>query len=601
MNCCALYDTEAAQKGFYPTPPEVADRLLAGIDWYLVRDVLEPSAGTGNLVSAVMRRYDNGQRSHKVNIDCIELDPHLRSVLSYEFCGQKKAELQREYRAIDDITNQWDETTHRGKELTPEQKERRRALRNEIEHLSASNVHIVHDNFLTYNGMKHYQLIVMNPPFADGDAHLLRAIEIQRRGGGQIRCILNAETLKNPYTARRRLLQQQLSELGAEVRFYENAFTSAERRTGVEIAIVSVTIPEEERESEIYERLRRAAQVEEIHEDVTDMTVADFFGQIISMYNVECQAGIALIHEYEAMRPHIMESFEVNTYSHPTITLTVGKDGCNINEYLRLVRLKYWKALFTNKEFVGKLTSNLRKEYLSKVDELADYDFTLFNIQQIAQEMNAQIGSGVEKTIIALFDKLTEAHSWYPECAKNKHYFSGWKTNKVHKINSKVILPIFGVFANDNWNKETFNVREAEHTISDIEKVFEYLDGNMSASVDLHGVLLKACEDGQTKNIHCKFFDVTLYKKGTMHIKFHRQDLVDRFNIYCCGKKHWLPPTYGNVAYDAMSKDEQAVVDGFHGDGAERSGAEAYAEVLRRKSYFLADPVSEMPALMPGT
>ncbi len=76
-------------------------------------------------------------------------------------------------------------------------------------------VHIVHDDFLTFQSRKHYDLIVMNPPFADGEAHLLKAIELQKRWGGQIRCLLNAETLLNPYTNRRKVLQSQLAELGA--------------------------------------------------------------------------------------------------------------------------------------------------------------------------------------------------------------------------------------------------------------------------------------------------------------------------------------------------------------------------------------------------
>ncbi len=270
----------------------------------------------------------------------------------------------------------------------------------------------------------------------------------------------------------------------------------------------------------------------------------------------------------------------------------------HINEYLRLVRMKYWKALFSNKEFVGKLTSNLRDEYMKKVSAMADYDFTLFNIQQIAEQMNAEMGKGIQETIVALFDKLTEEHSWYPECSKNIHYYNGWKTNKVHKINSKVIIPTYGMFSSYSWHTETFEVRQAESTISDIEKVFDYLDGDETASVDLHGVLLRACEVGQTRNIPCKYFDVTLYKKGTMHIKFRSQALVDRFNIYCCRKKNWLPPCYGKTAYQDMTTEEKAVVDGFHGDGSAGAGEADYQVVVAKAAYYLAEPTKETPMLM---
>jgi hypothetical protein len=49
----------------------------------------------------------------------------------------------------------------------------------------------------------------------------------------------------------------------------------------------------------------------------------------------------------------------------------------SINGYIEEVRHKYWKALFSNKKFIGKLTDNLRQDLYKKIDELKQYDFTL--------------------------------------------------------------------------------------------------------------------------------------------------------------------------------------------------------------------------------
>ena len=40
---------------------------------------------------------------------------------------------------------------------------------------------------------------------------------------------------------------------------------------------------------------------------------------------------------------------------------------------------------------MGKLTSELRQKYYDMVGKLVNYDFTLFNIQQISLEMNAEL------------------------------------------------------------------------------------------------------------------------------------------------------------------------------------------------------------------
>lgn len=602
--------TAEAEQGFYPTPPEVADLLLEGIEWEKGPVVLEPSAGTGNIVHAVLKEFYESRYRYcdaKINVDCVEIDPHLRSVLRYEFMGEKEQDLWKQKKALEDKKT-YDRERNQYRELNYHDSALLKSVTEGIKVLQSGDVRIVHDNFLDFDTFKQYDVIVMNPPFADGDAHLLKAIQLQSRSGGIIRCILNAETIRNPFTNRRRLLQKQLLDMNAEVTFHQNAFSDGERKTDVEIAIVKIEIPAVKQESVIFDRLKKAYRIDEPTSDVHDMTVSDFMEQIVSLYKVECNAGIDLIREYSAMKPYILGSFENDRhYNYPTLTLCVGEPvrlsrGTvpSVNDYLKLVRSKYWQALFTNKEFIGRLTSNLREKYMGKIEQLANYDFTLFNIQSIAAEMNAEMGKGIEDTIVALFDKMTEQHSWYPETAKNVHYYNGWKTNKVHKLNSKVILPIYGVFATYAWTSETFRVAEAERTIADIEKVFDYLDGDMTAPVSLHGALQRACEEGRTRNIQCKYFDVTLYKKGTMHIRFHNQELVDRFNIYCCRKKNWLPPNYGNVAYSDMSQEEQTVVDGFHGDGTSGAGAKDYAKVLERKQYYLSEPVKEVQLLSSG-
>lgn len=598
MEVTSIITTEEARKGFYPTPPEVADLLLEDVDWYRVKTILEPSAGKGDLVKSVIRKATEEWpdrhwqfEKHRFEIDAVELDPYLRSILQYEFTGPREKEIVHRIVEIENAGTDWE----RGERIPrdPEVRGEYKALAQERNYLSVNNLHVVHDDFLTYDSRKYYDIIIMNPPFADGDAHLLKAIELQRRNGGEVRCILNAETLINPYTNRRKVLQAQLAELGAEVQYIEGGFSRAERSTDVTVALVKVSLPKVEAgASEFFERMKKAAEFEEMDPAaVTDLSVNDFLTQIVTRYNVEVDTGLALMKEFTAMKPYVA-----------ALALHMNEHGKNldptVNGFLRLVRRKYWQTLFEAPQFTAKLTSKLKEKYRGMVDEMVAYDFTMFNIQQIMVEMNAEMGKGIQDTIVALFDKFTQAHTWYPEMQKNIHYYNGWKTNKAHKVGKKVIIPTHGMFASKEWRRETFEVRQAEATISDIEKVFDYLDGNMTAEVDLHDVLLRACEAGQTKKIPCKYFQVTLYQKGTMHIHFTNMELLDRFNIYCGRHKNWLPPNYGKAAYTDLSQEEKAVADSFHGDGTEGSGEKAYREVHARQQYYLAEPANDTLALI---
>lgn len=189
-------------KDFYPTPQNLIDKMLSDIDFSMIKSILEPSAGKGDIVESLKKKAEThnkywGNKEFQLDIDCIEADQNLQHIL-------------------------------KGK-----------------------NFRVVYNDFLTYNTMKEYDLIIMNPPFSNGCKHLLKALEMQQRNGGAVVCILNAETLKNLCTNDRQYLQRKLTEYNAKIEFIQNAFLDAERKTAVEIALVKVQLPEVQRESYI--------------------------------------------------------------------------------------------------------------------------------------------------------------------------------------------------------------------------------------------------------------------------------------------------------------------------------------------------------------
>lgn len=576
MKPTELIITPDAQKGFYPTPPEVAEKMLEGLDMRYVNTVLEPSAGKGDLVQAIARkayRYDRYGRN--LDVDCCEIDPYLRQILKYNFSDEKKREINDRFSPEYDIIDKVD-------------------------------LHIVHDDFLTYRTFKHYDLILMNPPFADGEKHLLRALEIQKDGGSII-CLLNAETLHNPYSYTRQKLAEKLRDLNAEISFIENAFSEAERSARVDVAIVRVSIPQAKFESTIWDRMKKAEEAEEFPDpELNALIPGDYIEQAIHLYNTEVSATMALVREWKALIPYIRRSLDAKEkYNQdPIVALRVFKDGqysgFDHQKYMRMVRLKYWKALFNNEQFVGRLTSDLRKTYQEQVNRMADYEFSAFNIRQVLVEMNASITSGVKDAIMKLFDELTSEHSWYPECKNNRHYFDGWATNKAHKIGKKCIIPTYGIFGYSYaTDQKEFNLHKAYSVVSDLEKAFDYLGGKGPEGYNLKARLAWA-QDGSLRNVELKYFKVDFYKKGTMHIKFlpETMPLVERLNIYAARNRGWLPPNYGKTTYSNMDTAERAVVDSFHGDGNRGAGEKEYKRIMDNANFYLAEPMRQLPALM---
>ena len=51
--------------------------------------------------------------------------------------------------------------------------------------------------------------------------------------------------------------------------------------------------------------------------------------------------------------------------------------------------------------------------------------------------------------------------------------------------------------------------------------------------------------NNETKNIKTRYFTITFYLKGTVHLVFVSQEMLRRFNIYVAKKRNYLPSDYG--------------------------------------------------------
>lgn len=519
-------------KNFYPTPKHLIKKMLSGIE-LSNKLILEPSAGKGDIVDCIYEEIKSSYYRKYVEIDCIEIENELQSILKGK--GYK----------------------------------------------------VIFDDFLTFQTYKKYDIIVMNPPFDNGEKHLLKAIEMQK-DGGMVICLLNAETLNNLYSNSRKELDRKLQEFNAEIMYLENEFNTSDtfRKTGVEIALIKIDIPiDTKKDSDILNDLKRATYYTTNDEEIENQLISgDFLEGLIQQYNFEMNVGIKFIREFEGVK-HL---FPKGEHGGNILNLSVNYDskegisGQNIvNDFAELVRNKYWRLLFESKQFIEISTSSLRQEYYNKLSTLKDYEFNMYNINQIQFELKSHLYKSVEDTIIKLFDELSYQSSYDNDFSKNIHYYNGWKTNKSWCINKKVILRLNGF---DTWNKSRAYFKWTfKDKIDDIEKVFRYLDNSMMTKSNLEKILEIAQKENKTQKIQCKYFDITVYKKGTTHIEFKDLDLLKRFNIFGSQKKGWLPPSFAKKNYNSMTKEEQSVIDEFCGE-------EEYQEIYERPDYYLYSP-----------
>lgn len=493
-------------KNFYPTPKHLVEKMFNKLqDINSIKYILEPSAGKGDILDYIK---DNLRGRYECR--CIEKDNTLQATLT-----------GKGYAVID-------------------------------------------NDFLTYSGLDSFDVILMNPPFDEGDKHLLKAMNILY--SGQIVCILNSETIKNPYSNIRKDLVDKLNSLNADIEYIPDAFLDSERKTAVEIAFIYIDM-RKDLNKELLEGVETADKIEDTI-DYEDKAVVSQkpISNMVEAYNKTIESGMTVLKTYFQNYDKI-GSF-INILSNDASRHYMSKTDINsvlnskLNEFVESVRKDYWRRILDIKEVKNRMTESKLKMFYRQIDTQCSYDFTESNIRQFIQNLIDSYQSILTDAVNDIFDLMSAQHSYYNETSKNIHYYNGWKTNKAYYVNKKVIIPIWGLF--DSYSQSLKLDYEAELKLNDIDKVMNYFDG-LKEYRSIAKSLKVALSLGETRNIKSEYFIISIFKKGTIHLTFRNEDIRRRFNIEAGKKKNWLPPSYGTKHYSEMEVDEKQIVEEFEG------------------------------------
>lgn len=512
---------------YYPTPPELAERLVKLIDNGKGL-ILEPSAGEGHLADAFIdyhRDYCGYSRKSKRNFHCIELSPERAAFLK-----------QKGYTVI------W-------------------------------------DDFLTFKPLTPYNVIVMNPPFHDGAKHLLKAIKILAPSG-EIACILNAETIKNPYTNERKDLIRQLEEMESyKVEYVENAFVDSENPTDVEIALIYAKKKAASTRCITFDGFKKSV-VEEQDNEFQGVARHGEINGLVDNYRAEVQTALRLYDEIQAYN-----QISIRTPFNEVFKIEINH-GNSRADIVRAINYNYWQHLLYSKELNRLLTNSAQSQYTSKLYEMSEFEFNERNILQLKMDLTQNLLGTIDDAIMKTWETFTSRFA-YTDYSKNIHYYNGWITNKAYKINKKVIIPLDAFNHWDGSFEPLYGNVLGE--LSDIEKAMNYLDCGRTESADMEEKISQAAKCAVTRDIDTKYFTVTLYKKGTCHLTFKDLNLLKKFNLYCGKRFNWLPDGYGTKPYEDLSEAEKAIADSFE-------GRESYEETFKNQEFYL--PTTQNSLLM---
>src|SRR5699024_9468584 len=144
-------------------------------------------------------------------------------------------------------------------------------------------------------------------------------------------------TVRNPHTNEQKELVRTLKQLDARIEYRQDAFLSSERPTGVEIALISLDIPEKAPNSHIRMELEQAYDEYSAYNQ-NNLVSNDPVAAVVSRYKVAAQGLRRIFEEYDGIRELL--SAPTNEAKDPVVAL-----GKSYNEAIQELRLQYWRAL----------------------------------------------------------------------------------------------------------------------------------------------------------------------------------------------------------------------------------------------------------------
>lgn len=499
---------------WYATPPALAQRAWAKFKNRDFCRIIETSAGNGDL--AEQSPWDKGYFRHgnSPRIDCCEIDISRHPILR------------------------------------------------------AKGFHIVGFDFLQMTSGVLYRHWLMNPPFSAGARHVLKAWELLY--DGEIVAIINAETLRNDFSAERKHLVRLIEQYG-EVEYIKDAFSGpdAQRKTDVEVALVYLA-KKANTDAIIGNLLNElkedAASAETLGQEFRERCEVALPNSTIENSVVAFKAAV------QSMRDSVFAQARANYYSQllgDTLAVRNGDgDGerstaevspawvqRTLAEGYDKLKDAAWAGVLRSSNVLSRLSSGAQQRVESEFEQLKKLEFTVSNVYGFL--IGIIEGQGQIRIDMAcdIFDRITRYHT------ANTCYFNAWKSNDKHRTcgmkikATRFVLPQHGTMSySSSFSWDT------ERLFSDLDKVFSLLDGKAEPDVSLVSVArrdFKALRHGA--RVSSSYFDLRYYPgAGTLHFFPRSKTLVDRLNRMVGRHRQWLPDEGERVSKDFWLQFEKS-------------------------------------------
>ncbi len=482
-------------KEFFPTPEPLIEKMLSEYyDKYsrynrLDRIILEPSAGKGDILHFLFRNF---------NMNTSDL-----------YCCEKYSDLA----AI----------------------------------LQSKEYNLIGTDFLELETDIPFNFIIMNPPFSNAHEHLMKAWDVLDKG--DIICLMNANTVLAPSSKERALCLQHINKHGS-FEIVKNGFSTAERKTDIDVAIVKLK-KEESQRFHFFDNLEQEIE-EKINIDSGDLENEVAVRDIVE--NIRLAGKVLKDCYLEQMKHQAIVNvkakfFKTDEYSSGVFENVSGSQQERYSKLSRNINAKSWKMVFEQVEFSGAMTLSVLKDFNAWRSTYGNIAFTKENVNEFLKTLIMNQGMIMRKSLEDAWESMTSFHR------DNKIHAEGWKTNDAYKVNKKVIMPYMISF-DEKWYREygaefklpwdgNINVLSDYDSVLKHLMSYNHIQWSKEALEQAFNRVGKIhVGDKYDNTAESSFFKFKFFKKGTLHMEFKDEEVWQRFNMEYAKGKNWLPEDY---------------------------------------------------------
>jgi hypothetical protein len=436
--------------------------------------------------------------------------------------------------------------------------------------LRAKGYNVVGLDFQAFDGCALYSHIVMNPPFSCGAKYVLRAWD--GLWEGEISAILNAETLRNPYSVERRRLVRLVQQHGS-AQYFEDAFRGKAR---VDVALIYLRKPAECNEDwigPVIEGLRADAEQQPGIDLPRELALpASFVEQQVRAFRLAVKAMREAVRAQavaEIMRARLgrtlaqMAGEDRDAMARETLQNIGGAElRARMSRLYDELKDRAWAGVLRSTDVLARLSRKVQRQAESRFDEISKLEFTASNVWGFLLGLAESQTEIQAEMICDVFDEISRYHS------DNVVFYRGWKSNDRHREagmrirTTRFILPHHGTeswASSPNW--------DTTQLLADFDKVFALLDGRSAPEQPMADAFRTRFDElKRGTRISTSYFDLRYYRQaGTIHFFPTRPDLIDRLNRTVGAMRKWLPPENAEgakmfwTAYEAAEKMDRAV------------------------------------------